>query len=886
MISLILRKLKGVRLFGTILVVVILASSFQALGLPTSITATSPPTQGTPLLVSSGGTNSIHESLIASNRSTAGVGRVTNVYNWYKNGVSYTNLLMPFESNSPTMAEDYSGYANNGNVTRATWTSRGVVGGAYNFNGVNSSITVQDSLSLGGDGNWAEISIEFWVKAAAPQHGSRIIARKTASNSTGSYMVGFQTSSSEPANTLFWGITTNDGDYYDLYNDTTTVIPTGVWTHVVCTFRSDTGLTIYINGVQKANRSLQATIEGPSNPINYEKNEKLFIGCSGENSPNRWLNGTLDEVRIYPKKLTPDQIMQRYSETKSGSSNSSTMVPQEINDIYQNVWTCKVTPNDGTQDGTGRFSNPLTVLIFEPVIQNQNPTDRAFQVSASLTRLSFRLVDYQGKRMNYSVATSPSIGSGVGGNVANGTLVNVPVNGPLKVGTTYTWQVRVTDGSYWTNKTYTFNTALITLKWVTTGLPHGFSGVIIGPLFKGAKEEEVIQAGTGSVTCLNGTNGKVIWTYSDTSIGFYCQPQMADLNKDGNLEIVVPLEFPAGCLALFGNGSRYWRTGRLGAGSITSSPVVADVDGNGYPTIFIGAEDIITYQGSVTALRGYNGQVLRQTWAYRPCSGGFSLADCRNDGQFKLFMGDRAAGDAINATTGQSIGGQGVRCWDARTFKSLWNRTDILCSSQSLILADVNGDGVLEAIVENQRDRVYVLNTKDGSTIRASVPTNPSSIPGHYKPVVYDIDHDGHLEILLADGEHGNTPNYILVLDLVTLKEKARIEVGLCTYPPNVAEVTGDGIMDIIACNYTAVFILDGKNYSMRDAVGNLVGRLNYATVQDIDSDGLNEIVVQSSWDRVYAFDTPAKRPAQRARSEVQYYSERRLGAAEYVPLP
>jgi len=876
------------RLLGIIVIVMFLTSLFQVL-LPDLVSfAAGGPTQGIPLLVSSGGTNSIHESLIASNQSTAGLGRVTNVYNWYKNGVSYTNLLMPFESNNSAVAEDYSGYGNNGNVTGVTWTPKSVVGGAYNFNGVNSSITVQNSMSLGGNGNWSEISIEFWVNPAAPQRGSYIIARKMASNSTGSYVVGFQRSSREPANTLYWDITTNDGDDYSIYDTTATVIPTGVWTHVVCTFRSDTGLTIYINGTQAANRSVQATIEGPtSNPLDYEKDEQLFIGYSGDQSNSGgWLNGTLDDVRIYPKKLTPDQITQLYAETKDGLSNSSIIVPQELNDIYQNVWKCEVIPNDGTQDGTARFSNPLTVLIFEPVIQNQNPTDRAFQVSTSLTRLLFKLVDYQGKPMNFYLTTSPNIGYGNGNSVANGTTVSVSIGGLIS-GTKYAWQLNVTDGSYWTNKTYTFNTALITLKWVTTGLPHGFSGAVIGPLFKGVKEEDIIQAGIGSVSCLNGTNGKVIWTYNDSAIGFYCQPQMADLNKDGNLEIIVTLEFPAGCLVLFGNGTRDWKDSRLDlAGSITSSPVVADVDGNGYPTIFIGAQDILTYNGAIFALRGYDGQVLRSTWAYRPCSGGFSIADTRNDGNFTLFMGDRAAGDAINETTGQSIGGQGLRALDARTFQSLWNRTDILCSSATGIPADVNNDGILEVVIENLRDRVYVLNATDGSTINATTPTDPSNVPSHYKPTVADIDGDGHLEFLLADGEHGNTPSYILVLDLVTFQRKATIDVGLCTYPPSAAPVTGDGTLDMLACNYTALFIIDGKTDTVRDMVGGLTGRLNYAVVQDIDGDGLNEIVVQSSWGRVYAFDTPATRPTPRPRSEVQYYGEQRHNVEQYEPLP
>ena len=56
--------------------------------------------------------------------------------------------------------------------------------------------------------------------------------------------------------------------------------------------------------------------------------------------------------------------------------------------------------------------------------------------------------------MNYTVTTSPDIGSDSANNVGNGTY-NVGVSG-LSYNTTYTWQVNVTDGTNWANKTCTF----------------------------------------------------------------------------------------------------------------------------------------------------------------------------------------------------------------------------------------------------------------------------------------------------------------------------------------------------------------------------------------------------------------------------------------------
>jgi len=67
------------------------------------------------------------------------------------------------------------------------------------------------------------------------------------------------------------------------------------------------------------------------------------------------------------------------------------------------------------------------------------------------------LTDYQGDLMNYTVETSPDIGSGNGINVGNGRYT-VSVSSSLNYSTTYIWRVSVTDGTHWTNITYMFTT--------------------------------------------------------------------------------------------------------------------------------------------------------------------------------------------------------------------------------------------------------------------------------------------------------------------------------------------------------------------------------------------------------------------------------------------
>ena len=52
----------------------------------------------------------------------------------------------------------------------------------------------------------------------------------------------------DPANTVFWGIDNGPG-WEDIWNTTTTVLDVGKWYHILCTYESGPGLTIYINGI-------------------------------------------------------------------------------------------------------------------------------------------------------------------------------------------------------------------------------------------------------------------------------------------------------------------------------------------------------------------------------------------------------------------------------------------------------------------------------------------------------------------------------------------------------------------------------------------------------------------------------------------------------------
>ena len=99
---------------------------------------------------------------------------------------------------------------------------------------------------------------------------------------------------------------------------------------------------------------------------------------------------------------------------------------------------------------------------------------------------------------------------------------------------------------------------------------------------------------------------------------------------------------------------------------------------------------------------------IPSTFVYRPCRGGLSLADADFDGEFEIYMGDRASGYPH---------AEGLRCWNAHTLEPLWERPDIYHSSGLPVIADVTGDSDLEIVAEDQSRGCAVLNGMTGETI-------------------------------------------------------------------------------------------------------------------------------------------------------------------------
>ncbi len=92
-------------------------------------------------------------------------------------------------------------------------------------------------------------------------------------------------------------------DQYGVYSET--IPKENVWYHIVGTW-DGTYQKIYINGKLENIASPQVLIG------NFDSN--LYIGAYGGNIPQYAINGTIDDIRIYDRALSAEEIYQLYTD--------------------------------------------------------------------------------------------------------------------------------------------------------------------------------------------------------------------------------------------------------------------------------------------------------------------------------------------------------------------------------------------------------------------------------------------------------------------------------------------------------------------------------------------------------------------------------------------
>jgi hypothetical protein len=197
--------------------------------------------------------------------------------------------------------KDYSGNGNDG-VNNGAAVSAGWNGNlCHEFDGVDDSIVITGAVGIPVGSSDRTISGWFNQRGAGSSDMKPIIwiGTPTYLQTTG---IGVRTSTNCIGSTLY-------GGSYE--NDSTIQATIGQWFFVAATYKTNGDFTLYVNGSQAAYRNI-------ANSINTSPN--VYIG---REPGGRALNAYIQDVRIYNRALSPEEISQLYA---AGPAQYSTAV--------------------------------------------------------------------------------------------------------------------------------------------------------------------------------------------------------------------------------------------------------------------------------------------------------------------------------------------------------------------------------------------------------------------------------------------------------------------------------------------------------------------------------------------------------------------------------
>ena len=212
-------------------------------------------------------------------------------------------LYLNLDEGSGNIAHDLSGNDNHGTIHGAKWVT-GKIGGALFFDGVDDYIEIPSSSSL--NSIVSQITILAWVKTNYTQRGT-IVAN------------WYYDKSVDPkVNKRSYVCTVNEDGKPDFglsgdgksgtFIKSVESIDRNEWTHLAFVSNGST-MSIYVNG------RLTASAEAPSEI--YRSNRNVYIGVWNAKEPegpefNTFFKGIIDEIKIYRRALSYEEILQDY----------------------------------------------------------------------------------------------------------------------------------------------------------------------------------------------------------------------------------------------------------------------------------------------------------------------------------------------------------------------------------------------------------------------------------------------------------------------------------------------------------------------------------------------------------------------------------------------
>ncbi|QQR78757.1 MAG: LamG domain-containing protein [Candidatus Moraniibacteriota bacterium] len=210
------------------------------------------------------------------------------------------------DENTGTSAADTSTNASTGTLTNGpTWTT-GRIGSAVNFDGVNDEIGVSDAPAL-DFGVGEAFSYAGWFNLSAVDGNEPLVMKSTNDASQG---YGLFIHTTDLFNIMLNDATDDCSDYVDL---NTTL--TGAWHHYVWSVDTSHISRLYVDGTLRL--TTDCSVSGDLSNADALSLGWMYAGTS------QYFSGKQDDVRLYNRALSADEVAQLYRLTSPTGVDTS-----------------------------------------------------------------------------------------------------------------------------------------------------------------------------------------------------------------------------------------------------------------------------------------------------------------------------------------------------------------------------------------------------------------------------------------------------------------------------------------------------------------------------------------------------------------------------------
>lgn len=285
-------------------------------------------------------------------------------YTVYDSGLIFMSDLDNINAiwDSTTELKDQSLYKNNASITNATWTGNGKYDWAYYFDGNTDYIKIQANDVLAGN----TMTFSAWVKALAGWSSyPRILGRQS---------YGFD-------------IAVNANGYISFYDWVWTAVSSGYILnnrhHIVVTVTTN-DRKIYLDGEH---------IYTEAGSTRTRNSWPIYLWSTYV--PGTWFNGYIDDVKIYNRELSADDIQHLYNSNFSAKSDHREYVVNYtgVNTRANGTYTYGYTASTPITDSDSNTNTATTYVVkrqncganftitrnndnfINSGFRNQNPTD-------------------------------------------------------------------------------------------------------------------------------------------------------------------------------------------------------------------------------------------------------------------------------------------------------------------------------------------------------------------------------------------------------------------------------------------------------------------------------------------------------------------------------